>query len=192
MSWRAPENPARIRESGGELAAAHKWYSIRYHGYLKDGTEFAKEYNLPTSLFPFIQQHHGTTLVEFFYHRACTQHEQTHPDEPAISETQYRYPGPKPKTKEIAILMLADAVESATRAMVEPNAGRIEALVHELVMKRVTDKQFDDCDLTMRDLVRIESSLCKTLLGIYHGRIAYPSSSALTTAGPVISAARTA
>ena len=150
-------------------------------GHVKYGIEFAKEYNLPTSLFPFIQQHHGTTLVEFFYHRACTQHEQTHPDEPAISETQYRYPGPKPRTKETAILMLADAVESATRTLVEPTAGRIEGLVHELAMKRLMDGQFDDCELTMRDLVRIESSLVKTLMSFYHGRIAYPSTAATTS-----------
>jgi putative nucleotidyltransferase with HDIG domain len=159
------------------------------HGHVKDGIELAKEYNLPTSLFPFIQQHHGTTLVEFFYHRACTQQEQTHPDEPAISETQYRYPGPKPKTKEIAILMLADAVESATRAMSEPNAGRIETLVHELANKRLTDGQFDDCDLTMRDLVRIEASMVKTLLSFYHGRIAYPSTAATTNPGSNIRSA---
>jgi putative nucleotidyltransferase with HDIG domain len=172
------------------------------HGHVKDGIELAREYNLPTSLFPFIQQHHGTTLVEFFYHRACTQQEQTHPDEPAISETQYRYPGPKPKTKETAILMLADAVESATRAMTEPNAGRIEALVHELAMKRLMDGQFDDSDLTMRDLSAIEGSLVKTLLSFYHGRIAYPSTAGLTgattgpvaaqAAGPTMSSARTA
>jgi putative nucleotidyltransferase with HDIG domain len=161
-------------------------------GHVKDGVELAKEYNLPTSLFPFIQQHHGTTLVEFFYHRACTQQEQTHPDEPAISEAQYRYPGPKPKTRETAILMLADAVESATRAMSEPNVGRIENLVHELSMKRLMDGQFDDCDLTMRDLERIQKSLVKTLLSFYHGRIAYPSTSALTSKSSVISAARTA
>ena len=76
--------------------------------------------------------------------------------------------------------MLADAVESATRAMTEPNASRIETLVHELTTKRLMDGQFDDCDLTMRDLVRIEHSLVKTLLGIYHGRIAYPSTAATT------------
>jgi putative nucleotidyltransferase with HDIG domain len=146
------------------------------HGHVKDGVELAREYNLPTSLFPFIQQHHGTTLVEYFYHRACTQQEQTHPDEPAISETQYRYPGPKPKTREIAILMLADAVESAARTLSEPNVGRIETLVHELAMKRLMDGQFDDCDLTMRDLVRIEASMVKTLMSFYHGRIAYPPS----------------
>ena len=159
-------------------------------GHVKDGIELAKEYNLPTSLFPFIQQHHGTTLVEYFYHRACTQHEQRSGGAggsagagPAISETQYRYPGPKPKSREIALVMLADCVESATRAMAEPNPGRIESLVHDLAMKRLQDGQFDECDLTMRDLEAIERSLVKTLLGIYHGRIAYPS-----TAGVAASA----
>jgi hypothetical protein len=148
-------------------------------GHVKDGVEMAKEYNLPTSLLPFIQQHHGTTLVEYFYHRAC---DNASPDEPKISDTQFRYPGPKPKSKEIAIVMLADAVESATRAMSEPTASRIEALVHELAMKRLTDGQFDECDMTMRDLERIERSLCKTLLSFYHGRIAYPSTAAFSAA----------
>jgi putative nucleotidyltransferase with HDIG domain len=153
-------------------------------GHVKDGIELAREYNLPTSIFTFIQQHHGTTLVEYFYHRACTQHE--HADGPAVSDVQYRYPGPKPKSKEIAVVMLADAVESATRAMAEPTASRIESLVHDLAMKRLMDGQFDECDLTMRDIERIERSLVKTLLGIYHGRIAYPSTVAMT-AGPTAS-----
>jgi putative nucleotidyltransferase with HDIG domain len=147
-------------------------------GHVKDGIELAREYNLPTSLFPFIQQHHGTTLVEYFYHQACTKKEQCGHDEPAISEMQYRYPGPKPRMKEVAIVMLADSAESACRAMPEPNASRIESLVHSLAMKRLTDGQFDDCDLTMRELERIERKLVKTLLGIYHGRIPYPSAAA--------------
>lgn len=147
-------------------------------GHVKDGIEMAKEYNLPTRLFPFIQQHHGTTLVEYFYHQACATQEQCRPDQPAISEMQYRYPGPKPRCREVAVVMLADAVESATRAMTEPNAGRIESLVHELCMKRLLDGQFDECELTMRDIEAIERSLVKTLLGIYHGRISYPSPSA--------------
>jgi putative nucleotidyltransferase with HDIG domain len=169
------------------------------HGHVKDGIELAKEYNLPTSLFPFIQQHHGTTLVEFFYHRACKQKEQTDPDAPAISKTQYQYPGPKPKTKEVAILMLADAVESATRTLDEPNAGNIQSLVHELAMKRLMDGQFDDSDLTMRDLVRIEASMVKTLLSFYHGRIAYPSTpstgaggAGTSSSGPTIGTSRIA
>jgi hypothetical protein len=153
-------------------------------GHVKDGVELAKEYNLPTSILPFIQQHHGTTLVEFFYHRACTQQEQQQEQQPAISETQYRYPGPKPRTKETAIVMMADAVESATRAMTEPNAGRIETLVHELTQKRLLDGQFDDCDLTLKDLAEVKKTLIRTLLGMYHGRIAYPTLKKAGKQGP--------
>jgi membrane-associated HD superfamily phosphohydrolase len=104
---------------------------------------------------------------------------------------QYRYPGPKPKSREVAIVMLADAVEGATRTMSEPTASRIETLVHELAMRRLLDGQFDECDLTMRELELIERSLAKTLLGIYHGRITYPSTSNLT-ASPTPTIARTA
>jgi putative nucleotidyltransferase with HDIG domain len=152
-------------------------------GHVKDGVELAKEYNLPTSIHPFILQHHGTTLVEFFYHQARTKKELDAPDQPAISEVQYRYPGPKPRTKEIAIVMISDAVESATRAMQEPSAGRIEALVHDIVMKRLLDGQFDDCDLSMREIQQIERTCVKSLLSIYHGRIAYPSSAPLQGTG---------
>ncbi len=158
-------------------------------GHVKDGIEMAREYNLPTSLFPFIQQHHGTTLVEFFYHRAC---DTCTPDQPNVSETQYRYPGPKPKSKEIAILMVADAVESACRAMPEPTASRIETLVHEIAMRRLQDGQFDESDLTMRELELIERSLVKTLLGIYHGRMAYPSTSSITSGPSATPVAKTA
>jgi putative nucleotidyltransferase with HDIG domain len=145
-------------------------------GHVKDGLELAKEYHLPSSLVPFIQQHHGTTLVEYFYHRACTQKDQ-HPDCPEISETQYRYPGPKPRSKETAIVMLSDAVESACRALAEPTPARVEGLVHDLAMKRLLDGQFDECDLTMRELETVERTLTKTIMGIYHGRIQYPSMS---------------
>jgi putative nucleotidyltransferase with HDIG domain len=141
-------------------------------GHVKDGVAMAKEYNLPTKLLPFIEQHHGTTLIEWFYKRAC---DTCDPDGPKISDTQFRYAGPKPKSKEIAIVMLADAVESATRAMAEPTSARIESLVHELAMKRLLDGQFDECDLTMRDLERIERTLAKTLQSFYHARIPYPS-----------------
>jgi putative nucleotidyltransferase with HDIG domain len=154
-------------------------------GHVKDGVELAREYNLPTSFFPFIQQHHGTTLVEFFYHQACSKNQS---DGPAISEAQYRYPGPKPRSKEIAIVMLADAVESAARSMSEPTGARVEALVHELSMKRLLDGQFDECDLTMRELELIERSMMKTLLAIYHGRIAYPSMSRTSSAAAAAAA----
>ncbi len=161
-------------------------------GHVKDGVELAREYNLPSSIVPFIQQHHGTTLVEFFYHQARTQQEQRDPDMPAVSDVQYRYPGPKPKTREIAIVMIADAAESASRAMMaEPTGARLDGLVHDLVMKRLLDGQFDDCDITMREIELVERALVKTLMGIYHGRIAYPSTS-LQPAGAELAAVKTA
>jgi putative nucleotidyltransferase with HDIG domain len=160
-------------------------------GHVKDGLEMAREYNLPTSLFPFIQQHHGTTLVEYFYHQACNRSAQ--PDSPGIAEAQFRYPGPKPRSKEVAIVMMSDAVESAARTMTDPSTARIEALVHDLVMKRLLDGQFDECDLTMREIDLIERTCVKTLISIYHGRIAYPSTAAVATGTlPIEPAAKTA
>jgi putative nucleotidyltransferase with HDIG domain len=152
-------------------------------GHVKDGIELAREYHLPGSLVQFIQQHHGTTLVEYFYHRACTQKD-CDPDCAEISETQYRYPGPKPRTKETAIVMLCDAVESACRALPEPTPARVESLVHDLAMKRLLDGQFDECDLTMREIEAVERALLKTVMGIYHGRIQYPSMSATLAPPP--------
>ena len=146
-------------------------------GHVKDGVELAKEYNLPASIIPFIQQHHGTTLVEYFFHQACNQQDKMDPDGPEVKDHQYRYDGPRPKTREVAIVMLADCVESAARTLAEPTASRVESLVHDLAMKRLLDGQFDDCDLTMRQLEQIERSMMKTILGIYHGRISYPPSS---------------
>ena len=149
-------------------------------GHVKDGVEMAREYNLPPSLIPFIQEHHGTTLIEFFYHEACRKAG----EEEEVSETQYRYPGPKPESRETVIMMLADAVESATRAMVEPTANRIETLVHDLTLKRLLDGQFDESDITFAEVERVERSLVKTLLSIYHGRLAYPSTRATTHPKP--------
>ncbi len=151
-------------------------------GHVADGLELAREYNLPTSLHPFILQHHGTTLIEFFYQAARAQQERRGEDPDQVGETEFRYPGPKPQSREVAILMLADAAESATRAMKQPTPSAIETLVHELAMRRLADGQFDDCTLTFRDLARVERTLVKTLLSIYHGRIAYPSTAALTAA----------
>lgn len=136
--------------------------------HVKDGIELAREYNLPTSLFPFIQSHHGTTLIEFFYHRAKEE------NAGEVSEHQFRYPGPKPRSKEVAILMLADAVESASRSLTDASPARIEQLVREIVQKRLLDGQFDECDLTMAELAKIEKSLVRTMRSVHHRRIAYP------------------
>lgn len=151
-------------------------------GHVKDGVELAREYGLPRQIIHFIESHHGTTLVEYFYHAARSQ---AKPDR-SVAEIEFRYPGPKPRMKEAAILMLADAVESATRAMPEPNPSRIESLVRDLSRKRLLDGQFDHCDLTFRELSLIEDAIVSRLCAIYHGRISYPKAEPPTAAGPTI------
>ncbi|MEO1008993.1 MAG: HDIG domain-containing metalloprotein [Planctomycetota bacterium] len=157
-------------------------------GHVKDGMEMARRFNLPRSLHHYIEAHHGTTLVEYFYHRAkkrAAEEAQSEADRAASAgteaeavsepeEIEYRYPGPKPRTKECAILMLADAVESATRTMADPTPSRIEALVRQLAQARLADGQFDDCDLTLRELDAVGDSIAKSVASIYHGRIVYP------------------
>jgi hypothetical protein len=143
-------------------------------GHVKDGLELAAEYNLPRSLHHYIESHHGETLVTFFYHQA-KQAAESDDTVAAPDEIEYRYPGPKPRTKEAAILMLCDAVEGATRAMSEPTPSRIAALVHDIAMARLSDGQFDDSELTFAELKLIEDAVTKSLCSIYHGRIAYPA-----------------
>ena len=140
-------------------------------GHVKDGIELGKEYDLPRELIHFIEAHHGTTLVEYFYHAALKSAEEI--GEP-INESQFRYPGPRPKTKEAAVLMIADAVESASRALPDPNPARIETLVRDLSRKRLLDHQFDECGLTFTDLAKVEDAIIARLNSIYHTRIKYP------------------
>jgi len=142
-------------------------------GHVKDGLELAREYGLPKILYQFIGEHHGTTVVEYFYHLDSQKRSQS--GENPISDVNFRYPGPKPRGKESGILMLADAAESATRALSEPTVGRIEAQVHQVVKRRVDDGQLDECELTLKDLHEVEESLTKSLWAMYHGRIKYPS-----------------
>ncbi|MEM9415260.1 MAG: HDIG domain-containing metalloprotein [Planctomycetota bacterium] len=141
-------------------------------GHVKDGVAMAREFGLPPVIRHFIESHHGTTLVEYFYAEAKKRTEQD--DQPEPSEFEYRYPGPKPKTKEAAILMICDAVEGAARAMDDPNASRLETLVKTMSNKRLMDGQFDDCNLTLQDLSRIEQAVTKSLCAMYHSRIKYP------------------
>ncbi len=142
-------------------------------GHVKDGIEMAKEYNLPTVLHEFIATHHGTTLVHHFYEEAARQ--RAAEEGRAPDEVEFRYPGPKPSTKEAGILMLADVSESSVRSMEDPTAGRIESQVHSMVQRRLMDGQLDNCNLTLREVHAIETSLIKSLCGIYHARIAYPT-----------------
>jgi len=145
-------------------------------GHVKDGIEMAKEYALPNVLRQFVETHHGTTLVEHFYHEAKKLKTKNSKgktiDEP--SESEFRYPGPKPLIKEAAIVMLADTIEGAVRSLPEVTPTKVEAVVHTMAMRRLQDGQFDECDLSLRELSQIEVSISKTLAAHYHGRIAYP------------------
>lgn len=151
-------------------------------GHVKDGVEMAREAGLPRCLIHFIEAHHGTTLVEFFYRRAQKQAAENGASEgiELPDEFEYRYPGPRPQTREVAIIMLADSVESATRTLSDPTPARIDALVRELANKRLLDGQYDECALTLRELSAIVESISKTVASIYHGRIAYPAGEAKT------------
>ncbi|NLE29920.1 MAG: HDIG domain-containing protein [Phycisphaerae bacterium] len=172
-----------VENQPGNIVTRHKNLSpamsfLIIIGHVKDGLEIAQEYGLPKILYPFITEHHGTTLVEYFYHLASQQ-----PDSDKESlNVAFRYPGPKPHSKESAILMLADGVEGATRSLAEPTAGRIESIVHQIVKKRLEDGQFDECEITLRELRLVEESLVKSLWAMYHSRIAYPSTAATQTA----------
>ncbi len=152
-------------------------------GHVKDGMELAREHNLPRSIQHYIESHHGSTLVEYFYNRAREQAGDA-PDANEPEEFGYRYPGPKPRTREAAILMLCDAIESASRALAEPTPARIESLVGAISGMRLTDGQFDECDITLREIHTIEQSIIKSLNSIYHARIAYPSTADKTERRP--------
>jgi len=145
-------------------------------GHVKDGIEMAKEYGLPTVLRQFIETHHGTTLIEPFYNEAKKLKAKNSKGKTAAvpAESEFRYPGPKPRTKEAAIVMLVDTSESAVRSLAEVTPTKIEAVVHNMAMKRLQDGQFDECELSLRELSQIEASISKTLAAHYHGRIAYP------------------
>jgi cyclic-di-AMP phosphodiesterase PgpH len=143
-------------------------------GHVKDGVDLAREHNLPRRVIDFVEQHHGTTLVEYFYREATRLADATLDHKSDAEESAFRYPGPKPQSKETGVIMLADAVESASRTLTEPTPKRIESLVRGISLKRLLDGQFDESGLTLNEIRRVEDSLIKSLIGIYHGRIKYP------------------
>ncbi len=143
-------------------------------GHVKDGADLAHEHHLPQPIVDLIEQHHGTTLVEYFFQEAAREVREDNDVEEHVEESAFRYPGPKPQSKEACVLMIADAVESASRTLSEPTPGRIEGLVHELTLKRLLDGQFDECGITLQEIALIKESLVKSLNAIYHGRVKYP------------------
>lgn len=139
--------------------------------HVKDGLELARQYDLPPEIRDFIAMHHGTTLISYFYHRAKSMED---PDIPEVDEKDYRYPGPKPQTRETAIVMLADGIEAASRAMPDPSAARIKGLVQTMINKLFADGQLDECELTLKDLNAIARAFIRVLTSMYHSRPKYP------------------
>jgi putative nucleotidyltransferase with HDIG domain len=137
--------------------------------HIKDGVDMASRSGLPESIISIMREHHGTTLVPYFYHKASESAK-----EEVVDEKDYRYVGPKPQTKESAIVMLADSVEAAVRSLSRPTPGRIEGLIRKIVKERLQDGQFDECDLTLKDLDGVANAFVRVLSGIYHPRIEYP------------------
>lgn len=140
--------------------------------HVKDGIEMAKKYKLPQEIIDFIPMHHGTTLVSYFYSKAKSVTDENKED---LTEYLYRYPGPKPQTKETGIAMLADSVEASTKSIEEPTPKKLEDKIDEIIKKRFIEGELDECELTLKDLTKIKKSFLKILIGIYHQRIKYPS-----------------
>ncbi len=140
--------------------------------HVKDGIEIARHYGLPREIQDFIAQHHGTSLIAYFYHKAKTQED---PNTPEVTEEDYRYPGPRPQTRETAICLLADGIEAASRAMPDPSPDRLQGLVQKMINKAFADGQLDECDITLKDLNAIARAFISVLCGMYHHRPAYPS-----------------
>lgn len=138
--------------------------------HVKDGLELAKEFKIPKVIQDIIRQHHGTTLVNYFY--ITMKNASDNPDE--IKEEDFRYQGPNPESKEAAIIMLSDAVEAAVRSIPNPTKGKVEEMVNKLIKSRLNDGQLNNCDLTLKDLEKIRKAFLKALSGIYHERIEYP------------------
>ncbi|MBP1744779.1 MAG: family phosphohydrolase [Firmicutes bacterium] len=138
--------------------------------HVKDGVELAREHKIPEEIINVIEQHHGTSLAKYFY--ITVRNSSDKPTE--INESDYRYKGPAPKTKEAGILMLADAVEAAVRSLSEPSKEKIEAMVDSIIKSRLDDRQLDNCDLTFSDIEKIKDAFLTVFNGIYHSRIEYP------------------
>jgi putative nucleotidyltransferase with HDIG domain len=165
--------------------------SLIIAAHVKDGMALGREYSLPEEVVDFIPQHHGTTRIDFFYNKARklaeNSDDETKIDE--IKEQDYRYPGPKPQTKETGILMLADAIEATARTLDDPSPSKLEYTIDELIKKRFEEGELDECPLTLKDLTKIKAAFLNVLVGIYHSRIKYPSQEKKKTARPPVAAA---
>ena len=166
------ENQAERENKHEKLAPSMS--SLILISHVKDGVELAKKYKLGREMIDIIRQHHGTSLITFFYEKAKEQEEKKEGKYPQVKEEDFRYPGPKPQTKEAGLVMLADVVEAASKTLVDPTGARIQGMVQKIINKIFSDGQLDECELTLKDLHEIAKSFNKTLSGIFHHRVEYP------------------
>jgi putative nucleotidyltransferase with HDIG domain len=166
------ENETSLRSRHEDLEPSMSYLVIGNH--VKDGVEMAKKHKLNQPIIDIIRQHHGTSIMYFFYKKAL----ENSNGEEKLKEDEYRYPGPKPQTKEAAVVLLADAVEAASRTLTEPTPGKIRNLVQRLINNKFIDKQLDESDLTLRDLHKISESFVRILIAAFHVRAEYPDNDA--------------
>jgi hypothetical protein len=166
------ENQTDGRNKHDKLAPSMS--SLILIAHIKDGVEIAKENKLGQVIIDTIRQHHGTSIIKFFYEKAKQKK-----GEDNVNIDDFRYPGPKPQTKEAGLVMLADVVEAASRTLDNPTPSRIQGLVQKLINQIFSDGQLDSCELTLKDLHNIAKSFNKILYGIHHHRIEYSESRAM-------------
>jgi len=165
------ENQARGRNPQEKLTPTMS--SLILLNHVRKGSEMARTLRLPQVVEAFIEQHHGTSLMSFFYQKAVEQNKGEY-----VSDTEFRYPGPRPQTKETAIVMLADAVEATSRTLKEPSPSRIKQMVDHMIDERFKSGELDESPLTLQDLTKISLSFQKILNGLFHRRIEYPKTGA--------------
>jgi membrane-associated HD superfamily phosphohydrolase len=153
------------------------------HSHVRDGLEMARQNKLPDVIMDFIAQHHGTSLVSYFYHQACNRCAEGN----TVFEEDFRYPGPKPQNRETGIVLLCDGVEAAARTLSSPTPEKISELVNKIVRHHVEDGQLDESGLSLQDIARIRQSLIRSLQGIYHNRLEYPEPTSLVSRRKVTS-----
>lgn len=162
------ENETGIPSKHEKLTPSMSALIITNHS--KDGVELARKHNLNNAIIDFITQHHGTSLIYYFYQRALEKVK----SEKELEEEEFRYPGPKPQIKETAIVLLADSVEASSRMLSDPTPARIRGLVQKIINNKFIDGQLDECDLTLKDLNKISESFVRVLMGVFHTRLEYP------------------
>ena len=161
------ENLPGHMESPHNMITAEESAQIIFNHVTK-GVEILTQHQLPQAVIDICAQHHGTTLMKYFYAEALKKN-------PDVKEEDFRYPGPKPQTKEAAIINIVDSAEAATRAMKEPTLEKVEALVHSIIVNRLEDEQFVECDITMKEIAIVEKMIVTSLNGTFHSRIEYPT-----------------